>query len=52
MLKGCFKETGYPEDVVHKETKRVLGISSLGCSKTSKGGVSGNGGTWVPLVVN
>ena len=51
-LKDWFKERGYPEDMVNKETKRALESPSLGRSKTSERSVSGNGGTEVPLVVN
>ena len=51
-LKDWFKERGYQEDMVNKETKRTLESPSLGCSKTSERSVSGNGGTGVPLVVN
>ena len=31
-LKDYFKEKGYPEDMVNRETKRKLGSLSLGCS--------------------
>ena len=51
-LKDWFKERGYPEDMVNKETKRVLESPSLGRSKTSERSVSGNCGNGVPLVVN
>ena len=51
-LKDWFKESGYLEDMVNKETKRALEIPSLGCSKTSERSVSDNCGTGVPLVVN
>ena len=34
-LKDWFKERGYPEDMVNKETKRALESPSLGRSKTS-----------------
>ena len=51
-LKDCFKERGYPEDMVNKETKRAIESPSLGRSKTSERSVSGNCGTRVPLVVN
>ena len=51
-LKDWFKERGYPEDMVNKETKRALESPSLGRSKTSERSVSGNCGTGVPLVVN
>ena len=51
-LKDWFKERGYPEDMVNKETKRALESPSLGCSKTSEKSVSGNFGTGVPLAVN
>ena len=50
-LKDWFKERGYTEDMVNKETKRVLESPSIRCSKTSERSVSGNGGTGVPLVV-
>ena len=36
MFKDWFKEKGYPEDMVSKETKRALESPSLGCSKTSE----------------
>ena len=51
-LKDWFKERGYPEAMVNKETKRALESPSLGRSKTSKRSISGNCGTEVPLVVN
>ena len=51
-LKDYFKERGYPEDMVNKETKRAIESPSLGRSKTSERSVSGNCGTRVPLVVN
>ena len=35
-LKGWFKERGYPEDMVKKETKKAFEIPSLDCSKTSE----------------
>ena len=47
-LKDWFKERGYPEDMVNKETKRALESPSLGRSKTSKRSVSGNCGFGVP----
>ena len=50
-LKGWFKERGYPQDMVNKETKSALESPSLGRSKTSERSVSGNGRTVVPLVV-
>ena len=43
---------GYLEDMVNQETKTTLETPSLGCSKTSKRSVPGNGGTGVILVVN
>ena len=46
-LKDWFKERGYPEDMVNKETKRALESPSLGRSKTS-GSVSGNCVSVVP----
>ena len=46
-LKDCFKERGYPEDMVNKETKRAIESPSLGRSKTSERSVSGNCGTRV-----
>ena len=49
--KDWFKERGYPENMVNKETKRALESSSLGRSKTSERSVSGNCRTGVPLVV-
>ena len=51
-LMDWFKERGYPEDMVNKETKRALESPSLGRSKTSERSVSGNCGKGVPLVVN
>ena len=51
-LKYWFKERGYPEDMVNKETKKALESPPLGCSKTSERSVSGNGETGVALVVN
>ena len=51
-FKGCFKEWGYPEDMVNKETKKAFESNSLGQSKTSERIVSSNGGTGVPLAVN
>ena len=51
-LMDWFKERGYPEDMVNKETKRALENPSLGRSKTSERSVSGNCGKAVPLVVN
>ena len=51
-LKDWFKERGYPEDMVNKETKRVLESPSLSHSKTSERSVSRNCGTGVPVVVN
>ena len=50
-LKDWFKERGYPEDMVNKETKRALESPLLGRSETSERSVSGNGGAGVPLVV-
>ena len=41
-LKDWFKERGYPEDMVNKETKRALESPLSGRSKTSKRSVSGN----------
>ena len=35
-LKDWFKERGYPENMVNRETKRALEIPSLCCSKTSE----------------
>ena len=46
-LKEWFKERGYLEDMVNKETKRALETPSLGRSKTSERSVSGNCGTGV-----
>ena len=51
-LKDWFKERGYPEDMVNKETKKALHSPSLSRSKTSERSTSGNCGTGVPLVVN
>ena len=51
-LNDWFKERGYPEDMVNKETKKTLESPSLARSKTSERSVSGNCGTSVPLVVN
>ena len=52
-LKDWFKERGYPEDMVNKETKRALESPLLGRSKTSERSISlGNCGSGVPLVVN
>ena len=51
-LKDWFKEKGYPEDMVHKVTKRALESPSLGSSKPSERSVSGNCRTRVPLLVN
>ena len=51
-LTDWFKERGYPEDMVNKETKRAFESPSLGRSKTSEKSVLGNGGTRVTLVVN
>ena len=39
-LKDWFKERGYPEDMVNKETKRALESPLLGHSKTSERSVS------------
>ena len=50
-LKDWFKERGYPQDMVNKETKSALESPSLGRSKTSERSVSGNCRTVVPLVV-
>ena len=50
-LMEWIKETRYPEDMANKETKRALETPSLGRSKTSKRNVSGNGRTWILLVV-
>ena len=50
-LKDQFREIGYPEDMVNKETKRALQTPSLGRCKTSERSVPGNGGIEVPLVV-
>ena len=44
-LKDRFKERGYPEDMVNKETKMTLESPSLGRSKTSERRVLGNCGT-------
>ena len=46
-LMDCFREWGYSEDMVNKETKRGLETPSLGCSKISE-----KSGTGVPLMVN
>ena len=51
-LKDWFKERGYPEDMVNKETKRALESPSLGRTKISERSTSGNCGTREPLVVN
>ena len=51
-LMDWFKERGYPEDMVNKETKRALESPSLGRSKTSERSVSGNCRAGVALVVN
>ena len=51
-LKDWFKERGYPEDMVNKETKRALESPLLDHSKTSERSVSSNGGIGVGLVVN
>ena len=51
-LKDWFRERGYPEDMVSKDTKRAFETPSLGSSKTSERNVPENGGTRVPLVVN
>ena len=51
-LKDWFKEKGYPDDMVNKETKMALESPLLGRSKASERSVSGNGGTVVSLVAN
>ena len=47
-----FREKGYVQDMVNKETKRALETPSLGRSKTSERSILGNGGTRAPQVVN
>ena len=51
-FKDWFRETGYPEDNVNKETKREIKTPSLDLSKTSERTAPGNGGTGVPLLVS
>ena len=51
-LKGWFKERGYPEDMVKKETKKAFEIPSSDRSKTSERSVLGNCENLVPLAVN
>ena len=52
LLKDCFRERIYQEDMVNKETNIAPEIPSLGRSKTSERNELGNDGTGVPLVVN
>ena len=42
-LKDWFSESGYPQDIVNKDTNRALETPSLGCSKTSERSVPSNG---------
>ena len=51
-LKHWFRERGYLEDMVNKDTKRSLETPSLGCSKISEISVLANGGIEEPLVIN
>ena len=51
-LKNWFRERGYPENMINKETKRALETPSLGRSKTFKRSIPDKGGTGVPLVVS
>ena len=47
-----FKERHYPEDMVNKETNKAPETPLLGRLKTIERSVPGNGGTWIPLVIN
>ena len=51
-LKNWFRERGSLEDMVNKETKRAFKTPLLGCSKSSKRRLRGNGLIEVAPVVN
>ena len=51
QLKVFFRKSGYPQDLVNKETNKEAQTYSLGCAKTSERNLPGNGGTGVPLVI-
>ena len=52
MLESCFKEGGYPDDMVNKETNSAGESPLLGRSKAFERSAPDNCGTGVLLFVN